>query len=60
MTSQIQVLELVENIGLKIGEQLDNNASLVMIESTNIGKKIFVQNSRMRYFDSFKCYNDHV
>jgi len=36
VTSQTQVLELVENIGLKIGEQLDNNASLV-IESKNIG-----------------------
>ena len=36
MTSQTQVLEVIENIGLKIGEKLGDDDSLV-VESENIG-----------------------
>lgn len=39
-TSPLQVLKLVENVGLQLGKRLGDNESFVM-ETTNIGEEIF-------------------
>lgn len=39
-TSPLQVLKLVDNVGLQLGKRLGDNESFVM-ETTNIGEEIF-------------------